>query len=296
MNPSLVKHFESLLSEKAGKNILIDKYISLGGGSINDAYKLETNNGSFFVKINDASAFPEMFDAESKGLQLLKESCRMKIPGVIYNGEFESNNFLLLEFIENKNTSPSCYHDFGIMLAELHCKSNTVFGLDHNNYIGSLRQSNSFHSSWIEFFVQERLSPQIKLAFDDKKITRSLVSSFEKFYNLLPELFPIEAPALLHGDLWSGNFMTTENDEPCMFDPAVYYGHREMDIAMTKLFGGFLEDFYLSYNDTFPLEKGWQKRITICNLYPLLVHVNLFGGSYVNSVESAIRPYVKLSS
>jgi fructosamine-3-kinase len=107
----------------------------------------------------------------------------------------------------------------------------------------------------------------------------------------MAELFPVEPPSLLHGDLWSGNFMTDVSGHPCMYDPAVYYGHREMDLAMTKLFGGFPEQFYAVYNECFPLEKGWQERMDLCNLYPLMVHVNLFGGNYRKQVEIIVKRF-----
>ena len=152
-------------------------------------------------------------------------------------------------------------------------------------------QQNNSHTNWTDFFIQERLQIQIKLARDHHQIESTTISKFEKLYHRLDDIFPKEQPALLHGDLWSGNFMVDEKGAPVIMDPAVYYGHREMDIAMTKLFGGFDNQFYDAYNAHFQLEKGWKSRIDICNLYPLLVHVNLFGGSYLQQVKNIITKF-----
>ena len=180
---------------------------------------------------------------------------------------------------------------FGKQLAQLHQNTNTSFGLEESNYIGSLLQQNNLHNNWIDFFINERLKPQIKLARDNGKIDLSTITKFERLYTKLDEIFPEEPPALLHGDLWSGNFMVDEKGGPVIIDPAVYFGHREMDIAMTKLFGGFNQQLYQSYNEHFPLEKGWEQRVDICNLYPLMVHVNLFGGGYLEQVKSILNKF-----
>jgi len=169
--------------------------------------------------------------------------------------------------------------------------TNTNFGLDYNNYIGSLHQQNNLHPTWVDFFINERLQPQIKLARDNNEIDSTTILKFENLYKKLDEVFPKEKPALLHGDLWSGNFMSDEKGESVIMDPTVYYGHREMDIAMAKLFGGFDAEFYSSYNEHYPLENGWEQRINVCNLYPLMVHVNLFGGGYLGQVKSILSKF-----
>jgi len=163
--------------------------------------------------------------------------------------------------------------------------------LDHNNYIGSLHQSNQKHDKWVSFFIEERLNPQLKLAYDSGKINSSILEKFEVMFLVLEEIFPVEKPSLLHGDLWSGNLMTDNFGNPCLIDPAVYFGFREMDLAMTTLFGGFDSEFYESYQRINHLETGWQERFDICNLYPLLVHVNLFGEGYLSSVKNILKRF-----
>ena len=200
-------------------------------------------------------------------------------------------SFLILKYIKSGIKTPTFWYDFGKQLANLHKHTVNFFGLDYNNYIGSLIQRNNKHSSWTEFFINERLSYQVKMARDNKRVDKDTISSFDRFYNRMDSIFPVEPPALLHGDLWSGNYMVNENGQPVIIDPAVYYGHREMDLGMSQLFGGFDNQFYTSYHNHFPLENGWKERLQFCNLYPLMVHVNLFGGTYLNSVKEILRKF-----
>jgi protein-ribulosamine 3-kinase len=157
--------------------------------------------------------------------------------------------------------------------------------------MGSLYQHNTFHNRWINFFIQERLERQVRLARDRGNISSADVSAFERLYKKLEEIFPETKPSLVHGDLWSGNFMINENGLPSLIDPAVYYGHPEVDIAMSTLFGGFADSFYETYNQSNPLEKGWQQRLDYYNLYPLMIHVNLFGESYLRAVRRIIQKF-----
>ncbi len=263
----------------------------ISGGCINQGGQLSTSAGNFFLKWNDDKKFPGMFEAESKGLKLLREQQAIKIPEVIGNGVLGPHQFLLLEFIEQKTQIKNYSQQLGQRLATLHTCTGPSFGLDHNNYIGSLNQFNQFHSNWIEFFINQRLNVQLKFAIDAGRVGSGWIQKFQSLYLKLPSLLPQEKPSLLHGDLWNGNLITDNKGEPCLIDPAVYFGNREADLAMTKLFGGFDEEFYRSYDQAFPLQAGYQNRVDLYNLYPLLVHVNLFGGSYINSVEGILRAF-----
>jgi fructosamine-3-kinase len=261
------------------------------GGCINQGGKLKTTLGDFFLKWNDIKKFPGMFEAESKGLKLLREKNTIRIPEVIGFGESEGHQFLLLEFIEEKFRQKKYWQHLGNKLASLHRRSSDLFGLDHDNYIGSLKQFNRQHASWLTFFVEQRLNVQLKLAIDSGIMDSEWSKQFESLYTKLTAILPEEKPSLLHGDLWSGNLITDENGEPCLIDPAVYFGNREADLAMTKLFDGFEDEFYISYHETFPLQPGYDKRLDIYNLYPLLVHVNLFGGSYKSAVAAILKAF-----
>jgi fructosamine-3-kinase len=183
-----------------------------------------------------------------------------------------------------------CFEKLGSALASLHKITESQFGFSTDNYIGTIKQCNIQESNWVDFFYLHRIEPHVKWCYDEKLISRNILCSFENMYRCLHELFPVEVPALLHGDLWTGNQMNTP-DGPAVYDPAVYYGHREMDIAMTRLFGGFGEEFYISYNNEFPLEKDYVKRTAICNLYPLLVHVKLFGTAYLPEIITTVKRF-----
>jgi fructosamine-3-kinase len=269
----------------------IQSALPVSGGSINEAYQLKTNCGNFFVKYNDASRYPEMFEKEALGLKLLGNAGVIQVPEVLMVDQDANHAFLLLEYVDSAGKKANFWEDFAGKLAALHHQKAKRFGLDHDNYMGSLSQRNTMHDEWAEFFIMERLEPQVKLGRESGSISRGDVSAFERLYKRLDEIFPKTKPSLLHGDLWSGNFMVGANGLACIIDPAVYYGHPEIDIAMTTLFGGFSNVFYEEYHVHNPLEKGWQNRLPIINLYPLMIHVNLFGGGYLHSVHETLRKF-----
>ncbi len=265
---------------------------SMGGGSINNTAMISLGQHNFFIKWNSADLYPKMFNKEAKGLKLLRRAKAIDVPRPLYVDAADGVSFLLMEYKESAVPKNNFWEKFAMALAKLHQHYHNRFGLNHDNYIGSLVQSNSYHDDWNTFFIQERLLPQLKSAHDQRGLTEMTVKGFDSLFKRLPEIFPNERPSLVHGDLWSGNFIVNKKGEACIIDPAVYYGNREMDIAMTRLFGGFSSIFYETYNEYFPLEKGWEHRMDICNLYPLLVHVNLFGGSYSMQVRDIIRKYI----
>jgi protein-ribulosamine 3-kinase len=264
---------------------------TVSGGSINAAFRIKTADQTFFLKYNDTKKFPGMFEAEAKGLQTLQRTNTFMVPDVIATGEEGGKSFLLLNWIENGERKKLFAQDFGKRLARLHRNSSSDFGLGYNNFIGSLPQSNLQHKSWIEFFIAERLEKQLASAKDSGIIDGFTSKQFEKLYIRLPEFIPEEPPALIHGDLWNGNYMVAPDGSACLVDPAIYFGHREMDLAMSRLFGGFPEEFYDAYHESFPLQPGFDNRFEIHNLYPLLVHVNLFGGGYLQQVKSILSRF-----
>ena len=287
----LKKSVESLLSTHTGSEVQITESRTLSGGSINEAFTLKTTAGDFFMKYNSASAFPAIFEKEAAGLKILASTNSIAIPEVIGSAESGKYAYLLLQYIESGVPDQNFWNDFGIKLADLHRNTSEYFGLDNDNYIGSLVQSNKKHADFIEFFIVERIEPRLKAARNKGEFSHSDTRYFNSLFKSLQNIIPSEKPALIHGDLWSGNFMVTADGLPCLIDPAIYYGHREADIAMTQLFGGFHQEFYDAYNQAWPMEKDWQKRMDIFNLYPLLVHVNLFGSGYARQVLQIIRQF-----
>lgn len=271
------------------KNREISRIFPVYGGDINQCFCLEGKE-RYFLKINRAQSFPNMFEAEADGLQALKAS-PLIIPDVLDVGEETGYQYLLLSWLE-EGGGTDYMKDFGKKLAQMHRAHNEshFFGWPRCNYIGKLVQENHHCRSWSDFYGQYRIMPMVKRLHRMKYLSRRDRQSAENYCTQLPSIFPPEPPSLLHGDLWSGNFKATPNGT-AIFDPAVYYGHREMDLGMTALFGGFPREFYESYDQEYPLEKNLEKRRPHAQFYPLLVHAILFGGLYVERVKNFLKQY-----
>lgn len=261
------------------------------GGDINLSYRIVAGNQQYFIKLNDASRYPEMMRKEVDGLHALRQNSSFKIPDVVGYGVSEQYQYLLLEWIERGSSQKIFWDNFGKQLAEMHLRHQEYFGFAKDNYIGSLKQTNTPHQKWSDFYATCRIMPLVRLLFDQGRLSSADIKSASQLCLKLDDLFPAEPPALLHGDLWSGNYMTGNSGEPVLIDPAVYFGHREMDLGMTRLFGGFDDRMYESYQDVYPLQKGWQQRMECSQLYPVLVHAVLFGGGYVSRVKEILKRF-----
>jgi protein-ribulosamine 3-kinase len=285
-----------LLKPIFGHEVKVKSLSKNDGGCINQTYILHLTNGErFFLKHNPHPS-PDFFVAEVKGLKLLSHADRgPRIPKTLAFQDSSTSSFLILEYIEK--SSPS--HDFPVRfaqsLAELHRNTHHSFGLDHDNYIGSMPQKNTYNENGIHFFRNCRLRYQQELARKSGKLPSVTDKKISKLCDRIEDYLDItgEQPALLHGDLWSGNYFPDQDQIPCIFDPAVYYGLREADLAMTELFGRLPQKFYDAYHEAFPLNPGYDERKDLYNLYHLLNHLNLFGSSYLGSVEQIIRKYIK---
>jgi protein-ribulosamine 3-kinase len=285
-------YLNQLFADKMGSQIISVQTQPVGGGSINAAYKITVNkNERFFLKVNSNTTYPSLFDKEKNGLDFISRQKIIKVPAIIVCDEVDDRQVLLLEWIENGLRNGQSWKQFGEQLAKLHRVTNSFFGFEEDNYMGALPQLNKAYTNWVEFFIHCRLQPQLKLAAAKGAIQKKQVLQFEKLYKLLPGIFNSENPSLLHGDLWSGNFMCNESSNPVLIDPAVYFGHRSMDLAMTTLFGGFDKLFYESYNYHFPFPVNYYEQWEICNLYPLLIHLNLFGSGYLHQVENILEKF-----
>lgn len=260
----------------------------LGGGDINDAYQIALSDGTeIFVKAN-ANAPAGMFGAEALGLQWLEEADAIRVPRVVAVSDARPA-YLALELLKPGRRQANFEESLGRALAALHAFGAPSFGLDHDNFIGRLAQSNSPAGDWASFYWESRLEPQLQLATDRGLIDAGTRLRFDALRRALPELVGAdEPPSRLHGDLWGGNLHVDDAGAPALIDPAVYGGHREIDLAMMRLFGGFGERVFAAYAEARPLAPGATERVSLYQLYPLLVHVNLFGGSYVGSVKRAL--------
>jgi len=263
----------------------------VSGGDINDAYKLTLTDGrQVFMKAN-RSADLSVFQAEAEGLEAIRATDTIGVPQVIAVGKDQQYGaFLLLEWVEAAPKAHGFWETFGRSLARMNQAPASRFGWGKDNYIGASPQINTPHENWIAFYRDCRLSPQIKRAqryFDPsmrKRITRLLD-------HLEDHLVEPPHPSLLHGDLWSGNFITGNDGQAWLIDPAVYVGHAEADLAMTELFGGFAPAFYSAYREVNPLQPGYEQRRDLYNLYHLLNHLNLFGRGYLSSVLKILNRY-----
>jgi len=271
----------------------VQRYEHVYGGDINLSYCLYSPTGKYFLKVNDENKYPLMFEREANGLDKLREYCTLKIPQVIKQDSCNDQQYLILEWLENGTPKKDMWENFGRGLAMMHKQPQEYFGLNEDNYIGSLNQNNDPHDGWHSFFAECRIKPLVKKLFDAGDLSATDIRDADLFCNNVRAILPIENPSFLHGDLWAGNYMITSYGYAAIFDPAVYCGHREMDIGMTKLFGGFDQHFYDAYNEAYPLENGWEKRLPITQLYPLLVHAVLFGGHYISEVKHIFSAFQK---
>lgn len=275
--------------KKFGLSVIRASFI--GGGDINEARLVEARQGLFFLKMNSKPGAIYMFEKEAAGLQLLNDSKAISVPRVLGAAQAEGYAFLVMEYIEEVERTQQFWERFGRGLAQLHRHTANQFGLNHHNFIGSLPQTNHQHDTWSEFYILERLEPQASMAVSEGGLWPGAAAGFDKLYKRVADVCPREPPALIHGDLWSGNFISAPKDTPVLIDPAVSYSHREMDLAMSQLFGGFSTSFYHAYEEDYPCQPGLEERIDMYQLYYLLVHVNLFGGGYAKSVQRIVERY-----
>jgi protein-ribulosamine 3-kinase len=283
---------ETKIHSLFGNEVQIVSRRSLAGGCINDTAALSLSNGDTIFLKRNTLAHPQMFEAEAVGLSRLTCDGGPRIPTPIAAFSDGTHQYLLLEFLESGSRSADYWEQFGRQLAHLHqTVRHAQFGFEIDNFIGATPQYNEMKSSWIEFYREMRLEPQIRMAasYLNSRLRRQLSRMLDSLDTIIVE--PDGDASILHGDLWSGNAMSGPFGEPVIIDPATYFGHREAEIAMTQLFGRFGGHFYAAYNEYWPMQAGWEKRMDLYNLYHMLNHVNLFGSGYLGSVESIINRY-----
>jgi protein-ribulosamine 3-kinase len=265
---------------------------AVGGGSINQTYRLDFNGNAFFCKINSATKFPQLFEKERKGLEFIAGQKKIKTPEILDCFESGGHQFLLMEWVSPGSRTETFWKSFGEQLAALHSVTSDHFGFAEDNYMGSVAQVNTFSPGWTAFFTGQRLQPLVIKCTEDGLLTTRHVAAFEALYLQLPAVFGKEQrPALLHGDLWSGNFMCNDLEEAVLIDPAIYFGHPSVDLGMTTLFGGFQNAFYEAYQYHAPFPPNYREQWMVCNLYPLLIHLFLFGRSYLGQIEHTLQQF-----
>lgn len=275
------------ISRAINQNFIPEDIIPVGGGCINQSFIVRNNKHAFFIKLNQESTL-HMFEAEAAGLEEIHGSNSLRVPQPICTGHGHHYAWLILEYISLQNHGHAA--ELGSRLAQMHQYTADRFGWWRDNTIGSTPQCNSLKDDWLTFWLQHRLHYQLNLA-QKNGYTGTLQTLGEHLLAELSFFFTDyqPQPSLLHGDLWSGNYAFDETGQPVIFDPAVYYGDRETDLAMTELFGGFSADFYASYRSTWPLDAGYPIRKNLYNLYHILNHLNLFGASYLKQAITMVR-------
>jgi fructosamine-3-kinase len=272
------------ISKVSGKEFFVNSRRTVSGGCINQGYALTHGDRTYFVKLNSASQVA-MFEAEALGLKQMLATATIRVPQPICWGVTNESAYIVLEWLDLGRGG--AWADMGRQLAAMHARSSSqAFGWEINNTIGSTPQINTWTTDWVEFYTQHRLGYQFQLA----RRRGGRFPQQEKLLAAIPQLLAGHqpSPALVHGDLWGGNAAFTSTGEPVIFDPATYYGDREVDVAMTELFGGFSAAFYQGYNEVLPLDSGYARRKILYNLYHILNHFNLFGGSYESQANQAI--------
>jgi protein-ribulosamine 3-kinase len=266
----------------------VTSFRAIQGGDINSAFRLQGDGKSYFAKLNRTD-LAAMFEAEFAGLQEMASTQTIRVPIPVTCGKTAEHSFLVLENLEFGSSSKASECLLGRQLAQMHQQIQPYFGWQRDNTIGSTKQPNSKSDDWLNFWRDQRLGFQLKLAAANGYGGRLqaqgelLLGDMEDlFYNYRPK------PSLLHGDLWSGNAAVDKEGSPVVFDPACYYGDREADLAMTELFGGFSQDFYAAYEDVWLLDQGYNVRKAFYNLYHILNHLNLFGGGYLRQAENTL--------
>lgn len=286
MRPEL----RAALSDRLGERV--ERASTVGGGDINRAFRVQTKRRSVFVKVNDEAPL-RMFECEERGLAALRDAHALRVPDVLGCGAVDHTTYLILEWIDSGPPSPGFARRFGESLAELHRRSSDAFGFEQDNFIGSLPQPNRTTETWLEFFSEQRLGAQLAIARRKGSLSAATLERADRLLDRLGSLLPERSePSLLHGDLWGGNYMIDTDGEAVLIDPAVYFGDREIELAFTELFGGFGADFYDAYNASWPLPSEYAERRDLYNLYPLLVHANLFGGGYASRVDRIVRTFL----
>ena len=278
------------ITQATGKKFAIASTKSVSGGCINQGYKVSNNDAEYFVKLNQASQV-EMFVAEALGLKQMYATNTITIPKPICWGTADSSSYIVLQWLNLGGGSNESWTKMGRQLAAMHRQgTNNHFGFEVNNTIGSTPQINNWLDNWADFFAEQRIGYQLKLAKRNGGNFPDTNKVIDAVKNHLIDRQP-EA-SILHGDLWSGNAAITSDGAPVIFDPATYYGDREADLAMTELFGGFSAAFYRGYNEAWQLDSGYQQRKSIYNLYHILNHFNLFGGGYGSQAARIIKQIV----
>ncbi len=283
---------QGALEKVLGKKAQIYGFHQIGGGEVNQFYKALTDYGVYFLKVHESNLYPKLFQRELLGLQTIQKTNTIQVNHAIGICEVGGYDFLVFEYIEPVPLKANYWAILGEQLAQMHHQTNRSFGFVEDNFIGVLPQINHRGGNWGQLYVKNRLIPNVRRAADMMLLDASIILKFEQFFKLVEFAFPEEGPALLHGNLWTENVLVSTDGNPMLSNPSVYFGHREMDLAMTKMVGSFPSAFYKAYHETFPLENDWEIRLEFGQMYYALINLNTYGYPYLNEVKQRLNRWV----
>ncbi len=285
---------------QALKDVLIEKTSleiqgiqEISGGDINSSYKVNTKQGDFFLKVISGKLGHDILFAEKGNLEFLSRIKKIRIPEIIDFGQTGNESCLLIEYLEFTSTDVKFWENFGHQLAQLHLESSDQFGSNKNNFIGRLEQCNQYRKAQKDHIWLDRFLPQIQSIEKANLLDLRTLKALYTLESVISRNIPVEPASAIHGDLWSGNFSSINDSNPVIYDPASSYSHREFDLSMMCLFGTIPSNFFSAYHACYPLEKDWQRRMSLFQIYYLMVHINMFGNSYAAGLNTKLKDWVK---
>lgn len=286
------KIFQNALQNVLGQSPQLYSFHSLGGGEYNQKYKLISEQGIFFVKVQDAGKYGKVFDKEIEGIEAIIKTNVFRMVQPVGVTSLDGFEFFVTEFVESAPKDKNFWSIFGSSLAQLHKVSARNFGYNSDNYIGYSPQTNHRLSSWSQFYLKYRLIPHIRTASEKSFLDDNLLKKFEKYCQIAELIFPEESPALLHGNVNAQNILADADGLPISCNPSVYYGHREMDLARTKHIGSLPKEFYEAYHEAYPLQNDWELRLDFYKMYYDLVNLNTNGTPYLPNIVANLNKWV----
>jgi fructosamine-3-kinase len=289
MNSKLLK---KALDKLLGLDSQLYSFHHLGGGEYNQKFKLISGQGVFFAKVQEAGKYGNTFEKEREGIQTILKTKVFRMIKPVGITTIDGFEIFISEFVDSPPKDKLFWSSFGSNLAQLHKISNRNFGFTSDNYLGYCSQINHKMDNWSQFFLNNRIHPHLKIASENLLIDAEMQKKFEKYCQMFDSIFPIEPPALLHGNLNAHSFLVDSDGLPIACNPSVYFGHREMDLARTKYIGTFPPAFYEAYHDTYPLQNDWELRSDFYNMYYHLVNLTTYGIPYLPNVVANLNKWV----
>jgi len=287
------EYFEKAIWKMTGDEHSVREVFLLSGGFHHQSAKVATDRATFFLKWSELPESEQAFNSEATGLRFLADRQILKVPAVLGCHSERGHHFLLMEYLRSKPMTETFWANLGSGLANLHRSQGDAFGFSADTYYLGQRQANASMQDWAGFYLEKRLRPQFGWAYYNGRIDQKYMHQLDRLSSFFSDYIPTEPPALLHGNFWSGNVMALGKERhPALFNPAVYFGHREMDLAHALLLGSPEAPFWESYRSEYPLQPHFEERLPLLQLYPLIAHVNAHGPSYLSAIDATFQKFL----